>query len=363
MTANEGTTTGQAPAAEGIYSAPPSPPYMNRYFLVLQTAALFLLAILVYSDLYLLTTESSYIPYEEYMVYSREMYSIIGFILGFLFVLHSRLAFYARRRIKLVLLVFLLGCLIILILPLLETFLPFPLPPYLEELNAGILGFFESLLLYVGTIFLFSLVPIAGVYGIMLGNKRSIYLSLFSLLTVIMSIGNLDYFEDDIVSVFLDTSKYTIFSVLFLAYAELGLAISHFTERSNQVYKYDVRTTRFYESEGAFQMRYGMKLPEYPRNYAINQMAGVLLIFLPFLFLMIALSLSITLFSVNFDFLFSSVMTEAYQNSIVARTIFGKVFFVVFFFTLIVLVRGVVPSMTWGGKKIKQAAKKRKKKK
>ena len=363
--AMEETTTAPQQAAEGAYSSTPSPPYQNRYFLILQTAALFLLGILVYFDLYLLSTESSYIPYEEYMAYSRETYSIIGFILGFILVLHSRLDFYARRRIKLVLLIFLLACLVILVLPLLQAFLPFPLPPVLQDINVGILGFFESLFRYIGTVFLFSLLPIAGVYGIMLGSKRGIYLSLLSLLTVVMSIGGLDYFEDDIISVFLETSKYTLFSVLFLAYAEMGLAICHFTERYNQTYKYDVRTAKFYEIEDSFQTRYGMKLPEYPRNYAVNQMVGVLLIFLPFLFLMIALSLTMTLFSVNFDFLFASVMTEAYQNSIVAKTIFGKVLFVVFFFALIVIVRGVTPSMTRGGKTIRQAelTKKKKKKK
>ena len=350
------------PLAGGGYSPGPSPPYQNRYLLVLQVTALVLLVVLVYFNIYLLTTELSYLPSD--MMVSRETYSIIGFALGFLLVLHARFSFMTRRRIKLVILIILLILLVLLILPFLGTYVV--VPPALLQLHESVVLFFDSLFLFsAGSIFLFTLVPLAGVHGILLGSKRSIFSSLLSLLTGmigVVSLADLDYFEDDIITVFLETSKFTLFSVFFLAYAELGFAIAHFTERHNQASKYDIRMAKFYDSEDSFQLRYGMDLPRYPENYAVSQMTGVLLIFIPFLTLMITFSLAITLFSVNFDFLFASVMTEAYKNSIVAKTIFGKVLFVVFFFATILVVRGMVPSRTKGGQTIRDVKTKKQKK-
>ena len=168
--------------------------------------------------------------------------------------------------------------------------------------------------------------------------------------------GELKLFEDDIVNVFLDTSKYTIFSLLFLAYAETGFAIGHFNERYEELFRYDLNSAQSFATVDSFQTRYGMSLPSYSEDHAVSQMNGVLLIFLPFLGFMVALSLVFTILSVNFDFLFSVFMSEAYQDSIVADTIFGKVFFVLFFFTTLLVLRGIMPARTVGAKKLKLAA-------
>ncbi|HID71334.1 MAG TPA: hypothetical protein EYP29_01135, partial [Thermoplasmata archaeon] len=61
-------------------------PFKPRELLSLQFTGLFLLITLVYLNLYLLKTEVSYIPYEDYMIYSKEVYSIAGFFLGLFFV-------------------------------------------------------------------------------------------------------------------------------------------------------------------------------------------------------------------------------------------------------------------------------------
>jgi len=327
-------------------------PFKPRELLSLQFTGLFLLITLVYLNLYLLKTEVSYIPYEDYMIYSKEVYSIAGFFLGLFFVFLAHLSPHIKMNLRRGLIMALLTSFLIMVFPLLELFLPFSFPSFLKEMNVSIILMFNYLFLYVGTVFLFSLVTIAGVYGVLMANKKGVYLSLLSFFFSLMTIGNLEYFEDDVVSVLFETTKFTLFSVLFLAYTEVALGVCHFNERYRELHRYDLKSKRLYEVKDSFQMRYGMSLPQYGENYAAGEMQGVVFIFLPFLALMLVLALSFTLFSVNFDFLFAWLMTEAYKNSVVAKTIFGKVLFVIFFFAIILVVRGLLPSRTVGkGKK------------
>jgi len=108
-------------------------------------------------------------------------------------------------------------------------------------------------------------------------------------------------------------------------------------------------------------MRYGMKLPTYDENYSTGLMKGVLAIFLPLLALTIAIAFSMTIFSINFDFLLLSATSDAYQDSIISRTIFGKILFVIAFFVLVVAVRNLLPAWTKGGKKLVQTVQETKK--
>ncbi len=331
-----------------------NPPYRFRGLLLLQFMGLLVLGILIYFTHFLLETDSSYIDYQDFVLVSRETYSIVGFGLGFLLVGYTRLSFTAKQNIKISLLLILMIILILLLLPYLEPVLPFDLPTVIHDFNDTIINTSTEIALYTGAFIIFTLAPVAGVYGLMLGHKRGITTSLLSFFVSLFTIGNLDYFKDDMVDVFLDTTKYTLFSIFFLLYVELGYGICHLTRRYHQLKEYDAQSQNSYATEDSFQFRYGMEIAHYDSNYASGQMSGILVVFFPVLVLVLTLAFTITLLSVNLDFLFTILMGTAYQESIIAGTIFGKVLFAVAFFSLLIIGRSLVPTLTRGSKALER---------
>ncbi|MCK4613832.1 MAG: hypothetical protein KAU14_03430 [Thermoplasmata archaeon] len=198
----------------------------------------------------------------------------------------------------------------------------------IKYLNFNNLELFAEYVMVPSVYFFFLLVfssaVIFGVFGLLTGQTGPISLSTALIfLQIFLSFDSFAIESNDLVELFREESRITLFSIAYLAYVELSFAVSRFARDWRRTSRYDHRT-----GETTFTSLLGKTI-----NLYIVFFIGIIIA-----------TYLMAMFSTHLDDLFSYFISPAMRDSIEHSTIYGKLMFVLLFFGLIALLKGIVPA-------------------
>ena len=315
-------------------------PYSNTSIFLVQLTAIFALYLTVTLNFYLNPPESGILgtipALHQFLSWgsaaSGSLISIgFGTLVGGGFAYLKGLSIKKKNR-------YILHTLRIIVGSIVFIFIFFIIVPlfHIRALDFNNLSFFRKYIiipsLYLIILLAFSAAVSFGVYGLLTGQMGSVSMSTAIIfLQLTLSFNSFTITTQQLTNLFLtsrselvlEEGKVTLFSLSYLAYVELSFSVSKFASNWKLTSKYDHRT-----GEDRFTRLLGHTV-----NLYILFFAGILVI--TFLLMFSA---------IHMDNFFGMFLTPAMENSIEHTTIQGKVLFVLLFFGLIGLLKGLLPA-------------------
>lgn len=307
-------------------------PFSNTNLFILQVSAMIALYITITVNFYINSPENSILGeiggFRNFLLWDSSLSASVlaigvGTLMGGLFAYIKGMEMAKKTQFSIVLMRIIAGTIIII------SFFFILVPLFqIEQLDFNNLQLFAEYVVmpsvYVLLLLAFSSAVIFGVYGLLTGESSSVSLSTALIfLQMTLSFNQFAIESNDLVAMFTDESRIVLFSMAYLAYVELSYAVSKFSADWKRTSKYDHRT-----GETTFTNLLG---------HTIN-------VYIVFFVGIIIATYIMAMFTTHIDTLFAYIISPGMEDSIVHTTIYGKLLFVIIFFGIIAILKGLVPA-------------------